>query len=172
MVECNQVWEERSGTESLGWFAGPSGRPELDARNLFLLVARECFRDGLVDAADNLVLNRLCRFLRVDGSLMVRLMATVRNEFLDGRLPLGDALDRRDVFLRACRFAREMGDVSIRAGRLLAGLAQILELEPAPGVRAAVPGSSGAPVTQRLPVTSGTARRGPDDTDPAMPVVG
>lgn len=116
----------------LGWFArgessDSSPKVPLGAKNLFLLAARECWRDGRIDARDNELLKRLQQALRLPPPVAAKLFQVAAAEYRESRLPPNEALDRAKLFRKAYRMASRDGRPA-RAHALLHRLGAALRI--------------------------------------------
>ncbi len=108
---------------------GASAGPErLDRRSLFHLVCRETFRDGEIDEAENKLLNRLRKFLRLDRETARQLGKLARHEWKLGNLPPGGTLQPRELYRKVCERAWADAVLDENEKKLLSGLARLLKL--------------------------------------------
>jgi hypothetical protein len=117
----------------LGWFGDGEGRDQgpkvpMGAKNLFLLAARECWRDGRIDARDNELLKRLQQALHLPAPVAARLFQVAQTEHQENRLPPNEELDRAKLFRKAYRLASRDGRPA-RAHALLHRLGAALRIK-------------------------------------------
>lgn len=115
---------------ALPWvLGGPEAPlPRLGRRNLFLLAARECFRDGHLDDHENEVLQRLCRVLKIPSKDARKMAGVARAEVQSGKVARGGALDVEKLFRKAADLAAADGEVDTREAVLLDLCGRVLGL--------------------------------------------
>jgi len=107
------------------------GGARLDRKTLFYMVSRESFRDGAVDRTENVLLNRLRSFLRLDKKVAREIGKLARHEFKRGKIEPGGSLAPRELYRKVCERALADAVLDAHEREMLAGLADLLDLEEA-----------------------------------------
>lgn len=152
----------------------------LDGRRLFFLACWEAFRDGVVDAEENQLLNQLRARLGLGSEVAGRIAAAARHDCQKRGLAQGRRLDPARLLARARTLAEEQGGVHASEQRLLdllqelvgpslaaAPAAPIAPVAPAARAAAAPPAPVRAPAArprELSPPEVAAKKAGPSDS--------
>lgn len=98
----------------------------LSKRELFERVAREAFRDGVIDPRERDLLTRLQRFLLLSPELARRICDDALAAFRAGALAAAAPLDGRRLHRELVRAATRDGELDEFEGKLLEAMCQLL----------------------------------------------
>lgn len=108
------------------------GPGALGPRELFVLVAEECFRDGRIDPGENQVLNRLTSRLGLEKADVVEMAKAARERFQAGELGDARPLDPAPLVARVEEAIRADGVVEEAELELLRDVRALLGVPDAP----------------------------------------
>lgn len=93
--------------------------PKLDAHNLYLLTCLQALRDGVVEPAEEAVLNSLATYVGLSASQAAEVRAHAKEHFDAGMLVEGGPLEPEVAFQATCELALADGELDIREEELL-----------------------------------------------------
>lgn len=102
------------------------GPPRLNRRNLFLLAARDAFRDGQLDAQERAFLEKFAVALHIPNRDARSYLKVARAEHAAGKLQPGGSLDPKMVFKRACALAHAKGRIDGEEREILGSFSDAL----------------------------------------------
>lgn len=132
----------------------------MEPRNLFALVCDEVFRDGVVEAHENRILNALAGPLGVDGATAVEMARASQRRYHGGELGEARRLDAHALYQRVLQAVQADGRVDPEEVRLLESLREVL------GLAADAPAKAPDPAPRRGPAP---ASPGPVPAAPTAP---
>jgi len=103
----------------------------LTREGLFQMLAEEAFRDGVLEDWERKVLQKVARFLRLDGALAKQIARDAKKRFLAGELGEAARLDPRRLYTRVVAMILSDGEVDELERKMLDGLRRLFSIDDA-----------------------------------------